>query len=102
MFKDIFIQGLPNFWDEEGVCTSESYYHLKLQEKINDITAIDNPGLIIRGQDIFDILDKYFFLFHKIRKLIFGLPPPSYNFYLELDVISREMLATTFPAKSVW
>ena len=81
MFKDIFNRGLPNFWDEEGVCTSESDYHLKLQEKRNDITAIDKLDLIIKGPDIFEILDKDFFLFHEIKKLIFGLPPPSYNFY---------------------
>ena len=79
--KDIFSQGLPNFWDEKGVCISESDYHLKLQEKRNDITPIDKMDLIIKGQDIFEILDKYFFLFHEIRQLILGLPPPSYNFY---------------------
>ena len=99
-FKDIFSQGLPNLWDEQGVCIAKNEYHLKLQEKRNDTSAIDKLGWSIKGQHIFEILDKDFFLFHEIGRVIFGLPP-SYNFYSELEVISREMLAASFPANSV-
>ena len=101
LFKDIFSKSFPNFWDEQGVCIAENDYHLKLLEKRNDTSAIDKLDLNIKGQHIFEILDREFFLFHEIRHVIFGLPTPSYNFYSELDVISREILAASFPAKSV-
>ena len=101
MFKDIFSHGLPNFCDEQGVCIIENDYHLKLLEEIIDTYAIDKLDLNIKGQHIFEILEKDFFLFHEIRQVIFGLPPPSYNFYSELEVVSREMLATSFPTNSV-
>ena len=101
MFKDISSQVLPNFWDEQGVCIVENEYHLKLQEKRNDTSAIDKLGWTIKGQHVFEVLDKDFFLFQVIRKAIFGLPPPSYNFYSELEVISREMLARSFPTNYV-
>ena len=30
LFKDNFSQGLPNFWDEQGICIAENEYQLKL------------------------------------------------------------------------
>ena len=72
-----------------------------MQGKINDTFAIDKLGWSIKGQHVFEILDKDLFLFHEIRKVIFGLPPPSYNFYSELEVINREMLTSSFPTNSV-
>jgi len=67
LFKDIFSQGLPNFCDEQGICIIENEYHLKLLEKRNDTSTIDKLDLNIKGQHIFEILDKDFFLFHEIR-----------------------------------
>ena len=102
LFKDIFSQGFPNLWDEQGVYIKKNEYHVKLQEKRNGTYSIEKLGWSIKGQHVFEILDKDLFLFHEIRKVIFGLPPSSYNFYFELEVISREMLATYFLANSIW
>jgi hypothetical protein len=33
LFQDIFSQGFPNLWNEQGVCIAENEYHLKLQEQ---------------------------------------------------------------------
>ena len=67
LLKDIFSQGFPNFWDEQGVCIAENEYHLKLQEKRNGTSAIGKLGCSIKGKHIFEILDKDFILFHEIR-----------------------------------
>ena len=102
MFKDIFSQGWPNCRDKQGVCIIENDYHLKLFEKRNGTSAIDKLDLNIKGQHIFEILDRDFFFFHESRQVIFGLPPPPYNIYSELDVFRREMLVASFPSKSIW
>jgi hypothetical protein len=102
MFKNVFSQGLPSFWDEEVTFISENDYISKIQEKKNDTTSIEKLDPIIKGQDIFEILDRDFFLFYETRKIIIGLPPPSYNFYSYLDVINTDLLETTFPSNSVW
>ena len=80
----------------------ENDYLSKLQEKKNDTTSIEELDPIIEGRDIFEVLDRYFFLFFESKKIIIGLPPPSYNFYSYLDVVNKDLLATTFPANSVW
>ena len=102
MFKNVFNQGLPSFWDEKGTIISKNDYLFKLQENKNATTLIDNLDPIIKGRDIFEVLDRYFFLFHETRKIVFGLPPPSYNFYSYLYIINRDLLVATFPASSVW
>ena len=63
---------------------------------------IDSLDPIIKGRDIFQVLDKDIFLFHETRKIIYGLPPPSYNLYSDLDTLHRDLIAATFPPSSVW
>ena len=102
MFKNVFNQGLPSFWDDEGIIISENDYLSKLQEKKNDTTFIDKLDPIIKVQDIFEVLDRDLFLFYETKKIISGLPPSSYNFYSYLDVINIDLLEAAFPTNSIW
>ena len=92
----MFSHGLPKFWDEEGTFISENDYLSKLHEKNNDVALIDKLDPIIQGRDIFEVLDIDLFLFHETRKIILGLPPPSYNFHSNLDIIKRDLLEVDF------
>ena len=58
IFKEIFEQGLPNFWDEQGLFLSNIKYQEKFLEKRNDLSDINQLTSGIKGQDIFDILQK--------------------------------------------
>lgn len=102
LFKDVFNQGLPFFWIKEGMLVSEVNYLTKLQEKVKDTSVIDSLDPIIKGRDIFQVLDKDLFLFHETRQIIYGLPPPSYNLYSDLDTLHRDLIAATFPPSSIW
>ena len=101
MFKNVFKEGLPSFWDGEGTVIAENEYLSKLQEKKNDTTLIDKLDQFIKGRDIFEVLDRELFLFYETRKIIISLPSPSYNFYSDLDVVNRDLLTAAFPANSV-
>lgn len=56
----------------------------------------------VKGQDIFDILQKDFSLLFMMRRTVNGFPSVTYSFYFELDAINREMLAVSFPANPTW
>ena len=43
-----------------------------------------------------------FYLLYMMRQSIHGFPPVTYSFYYELDAMSREMLAVSFPASPIW
>ena len=101
MFRNLFSQGFPNFWDEEGTMVLENYYLSKFEEKKNDTSSIDKLDPLIKGHHIFDFLDKEFCLFFEMRNIIISLPQPSYNLYSYLDVVNLDLLAVAFPASLV-
>ena len=100
MFKNIFDNGLPNFWNEEGAMIAESDYLSLWKKERDDTTSIDQLDPIIRGHHIYDVLDKEFCLFYEVRRIISNLPPPSYNLYSDLDVVNWDLLAVAFPTSS--
>ena len=102
IFKDIFEQGLPNFWDEQGLFLSNIEYQEQFLEKRNDLFDINQLTSGIKGQDIFDILQNDFNLLFMMRRTINGSPSVTYSFYSELDAINKEMLAVSFPANMNW
>ena len=102
MFRNVFNQGLPSFWDEEGTVIDENEYLSKLKENKDDTSSIDKLDPIIKGHHIFEVLDREFFLFYETRKIITDLPSPSYNLYSDFDVVNQNLLEVAFPANSVW
>ena len=75
IFKDIFEKGLPNFWDDQGLFIPGNDYQVKILEKRNVISNIDQATSNIKGQDIFDILENDFSLLYMMSQIINGLPP---------------------------
>ena len=69
---------------------------------MNDTSRINQVVPSIKGQDIFDVLERDFFLFHETKQVIYVLPPVTYAFHSELDAIKREMLGVSFPSTSIW
>lgn len=61
IFKDVFEQRLPNFWNERGLFLSKIEYQMKFVEKRNDLSDINKLTSGIKGKDIFDILQKDFY-----------------------------------------
>ena len=88
MFKNIFDNGLANFWNKEGAMIVESDYLSLWQQERNDTSSIDQLDPIIKGHHIYDVLDKKFCLFYEVRRIISNFPPSSYNLYSNLDVVN--------------
>ena len=71
-------------------------------QKKNDTSLIHKIDPTIKGNHIYDVLDKDFCLYYEARRIISNLPPPSYNLFSDLDVVNRDLLAVAFPSSSVW
>lgn len=101
-FKFLFDNGLSSFWNEEGIMIPEEDYLSVWNQKKTDTSLIDRLDPIIKGNHIYDVLDKDFCLYYEARRIVSNMPPPSYNLFSDLDVINRDLLAVTFPSSSVW
>ena len=102
IFNEIFEQGLPNFWDEQGLFLSDVEDEEKFLERRNDLFYFNQIISGIKGQDIFDILQRDFNLLFMMKHIVDGLPAVTYSFYSNLDAISREMLAISFLSNPNW
>ena len=81
---------------------AEEYYLSVWNQKKNDTSLIDRLDPNIKGNNIYDALDKDFCLYYEARGIISNLPPPSYNLFSDLDVVNKDLLAVAFPSSSVW
>lgn len=77
-------------------------YLTKLQEKAKDTSDIDHLPSSIRGEDLQEVLSKDFTILNQLRHLNKGFPPLSYNLYVELDTLHRNILVFDFPASLIW
>jgi hypothetical protein len=102
IFQAIFVHGLPNFWDEQGLFLSKEDYLEDFHLKKNDRSTFDHLSTLIKGHNIVNILEKDFELLCMMKEVILSLRPISYFFYSNLDSDSREILAISFPTNSVW
>ena len=98
--KFLFDNGLPNFWNGEGIIIPKEDYLSVWNQKKNDTSFIDRLDPIIKGNHIHDALDKVFCLYYEAKIIISNLPPPSYNFFSDLDVVNKDRLALAFPSSS--
>ena len=102
IFKCVFEHGLPSFGDEQGLFLSENEYQEEFQERRNDVSNFNKLSTVIKGKNILNVLEKDFNLLYIMKQIVLSLPPITYFFYSDLDANSRETLALSFPANSVW
>ena len=102
IFRNVFEHGLPNFLDEHGMFLSKINYQEDFHQRKNDTPTFDHLSTVIKGQDIVNILEKYFKLLSMMKEIVLSLPPITFFFYSDLDTDIRETLAISFPTNSIW
>ena len=89
-FKDLFDDGLPSFWDDEGRLFSQEQYHILLVQNCMDhskfeylVKGLIGKVIVEKLIEDFEILDRFLI----IKK---GLPAVSCEYYVDLEVSIRE------------
>ena len=96
-FQNLFDDGLPYFWDDEGWFFSQEQYHSLLVQNRMDHSKFEDlvKGLtwkviVEKLAEDFEILDRFLI----IKK---ALPAVSYESYVDLEVSIREMTEYNTP-----
>ena len=97
VFQNLFDDGFPSFWDDEGRLFSQEQYHSLLvwncmdHSKFEDLVKWLTAKVIVeKFTEDFEILDRFLI----IKK---GLPTVSYESYVDLEVSIREMTEYNTP-----
>ena len=101
-FKELFEDGLPSFWGEEGRLFSQEHYHRLLVQICMDHSKFDDLVKGLTGKVIVDKLTEDFELLQKFIIVRGGLPTMSYESYMELEVSIREMIEYDIPSAEQW
>ena len=101
-FRELFEDGLPSFWDEEGRLRSPEHYHQLLVRARMDHSKFNSLEKSLSGQTIVDILAEDFKVLQKFTVIRARLPKKSYETYMELEVTIREMMECDTPSSEQW
>ena len=101
-FKELFEDGLPSFWDEEGQMFSQKNYHNLLVQCRMDHSKFNDLEKILTGKTIVDMLTEDFEILQKFAIIRSRLPKKSYEAYMELEVAIREMMECDTPSSEQW
>ena len=77
-FKELFEDGLPSFWDEEGRIFSQEHYHILLVQIHMDHSKFDDLVKGLMGKVIVDKLTEDFEILQKFLIVRGGFPTMSY------------------------
>ena len=102
VFKELFEDGLPSFWDEEGRMFSQEHYHSLLVQIRMDHSKFDDLEKGLTGKTIVDKLTENYEILQKFLLVRKGLPKVSYETYMELEVAIREMMECDTPSSEQW
>ena len=101
-FKDLFDDGLPSFWDDEGRLFSQEKYHSLLVQNHKDhskfedlVKGLTRNIIVEKLTEDFEILDKFLI----IKK---GFLVVSYEAYVDLEVSIIEMTEYNTPNAEQW
>ena len=101
-FKELFEDGLPSFWDEEGRLFSQEHYHSLLVQSRMDHSNFDDLVKGLTGKIIVDKLTEDFKILQKILIVRGRLPIVSYEAYMDMEVSIREMTEYDTPSAEQW
>ena len=101
-FKDLFDDGLPSFWDDEGRLFSQDNYHSLLVHNHMDHSNFEDLVKGLTGKIIVEKLTEDFEILQKFLIIRKGFPVVSYEAYVDLEVSIREMTEYDTPNVEQW
>ena len=101
-FKDLFEDGLPSFWNDEGRLFSQEHCHGMLVQNRMDHSKFEYLVKGLTRKIIVEKLTENFEILQKFLIIRRGLPTVSYEAYVDLEVSIREMTEYDTPNAEQW
>ena len=101
-FKDLFEDGLPSFWDNEGRLFSQEHYHNLLIQNRMDHSKFEDLVKGLTRKIIVEKLTEDFEILQKFLIVRGGLPTMYYETYMDMEVSIWEMIEYDIPSAEQW
>jgi FtsZ-binding cell division protein ZapB len=101
-FEQLFIKGLPPFWDVKGSLYNQEDYNSLLIQCIMDHSKFEAIEKSLKGPSLVEYLAIDFKILNKFKTVKVGLPTISYATCINLEILIKEMMDYKIPSDSQW
>jgi hypothetical protein len=97
LFEELFIKGLPSFWDGKGKFHDQEEYNALLTHSRMDHSKFETLEEGLKGATLVDKLSTNFEILNQFKTIKIGLPVMSYSTCIDLEILMKEMTYYEIP-----
>jgi hypothetical protein len=102
LFEELFIKGLPPFWDAKGKIYDQEEYNARLTQCRMDHSKFETLEENLKGATIVEHLITNFEILNQIKAVKIGLPVMTYDSCIDLKILIKEMIYYDIPSDLQW
>jgi hypothetical protein len=102
LFEELFIKGLPSFWDVKGKLQNQEEYNALLNQSRMDHSKFETLEEGLKGATLVDKLSIDFESLNHFKTIKLGLPAMSYATCIDLEILMKEMTDHDIPFELQW
>jgi FtsZ-binding cell division protein ZapB len=101
-FEDLFVKGLPSFWDGKGSLYNQEDYHSLLMQCRMDHSKFEDMEESLKGLSLVEYLATDFEILNKFKIVKVSMPAMSYATCIDLEILIKEMMDYRIPSDPQW
>jgi hypothetical protein len=101
-FEDLFVKGLPSFWDGKGSLYNQEDYHSLLMQCRMDHSKFEDMEETLKGPSLVENLATNFEILNKFKTVKVNIPAMSYATCIDLEILIKEMMDYGIPSDPQW
>jgi hypothetical protein len=101
-FEELFVKGLPSFWDGKGSLYNQEDYHSLLMQCRMDHSKFEDMEENMKGLSLVEHLATDFEILNKFKIVKVSMPTMSYATCIDLEILIKEMMDYGIPSDSQW
>ena len=101
-FEQLFIKGLPSFWDGKGSLYNQEDYNSLLIQCRMDHSTFEAMEESLKGPSLVEYLAIDFEILNKFKTMKVSMSTMSYATCINLEILIKEMMDCRIPSNSQW
>jgi hypothetical protein len=102
LFEELFIKGLPPFWDGKGKLYDQEEYNSHLAQCRMDHSKFESLEENLKGTNLVEYLTTDFEILNQFKTVKIGLPTMTYASCIDLEILIKEMMDYEIPSDLQW
>jgi hypothetical protein len=99
-FEQLFVKGLPSFWDGKGKLYNQEDYNSLLIQCRMDHSKFEAMEESLKGPSLVEYLAIDFEILNQFKTMKIGLPTMSYATCIDLEILIKEIMDYKIPSDS--